>query len=321
VSRVLTGTCATAAGVTALLASLPALAREELVETRRALAAALSGREAAALDLGLDALAHAARLTAAPLLAACGGALLCGVAQSGGLVAPAAIRARWERLDPMAGARRLFSAEAPVRALLQAGQGVAAVALAGAVLVDRGAALARLPRLAAAGAWVEGARVAGAVALPLLALAAVAALLDLLLVRRRHLRALRMTRPELERDLREDEGDPRLRGERRRLHASLAAGPGRPACVVVNPTHVAVVLAWPRDRDEPPSVLGKGTGARAAALRREARRRGVPIVHDPPLARALHELAEVGDAIPEELYEAVAAVLGWLRDVGGEAPR
>ncbi|MEI7706101.1 MAG: EscU/YscU/HrcU family type III secretion system export apparatus switch protein, partial [Deltaproteobacteria bacterium] len=70
-----------------------------------------------------------------------------------------------------------------------------------------------------------------------------------------------------------------------------------------------------------PVVLGKGTGARAAALRREARRLGVPVVHDRELARALFRLAEVGEAIPEELYEATAAVLAWVHglDAGGRA--
>jgi flagellar biosynthesis protein FlhB len=67
-------------------------------------------------------------------------------------------------------------------------------------------------------------------------------------------------------------------------------------------------------------VGANGAGARAGALRREARRLGIPVVHDPPLARALYRLADVGDQIPEELFEAAAAVLAHvhaLRQEGG----
>jgi flagellar biosynthesis protein FlhB len=81
---------------------------------------------------------------------------------------------------------------------------------------------------------------------------------------------------------------------------------------VVNPSHLAVALAHRRDGDDPPVVLAKASGARAATLRREARRMGVPVVHDRSLARALFRLADVGEAIPEELYGATAAVLAYV---------
>jgi flagellar biosynthesis protein FlhB len=85
---------------------------------------------------------------------------------------------------------------------------------------------------------------------------------------------------------------------------------------VVNPTHVAVALVHRRDQGDAPRVVAKGTGVAARRLRSEARRAGVPVVHDVPLARALHRLAEVGDEIPEELYDAAAAVLAILYGTG-----
>jgi flagellar biosynthesis protein FlhB len=66
-------------------------------------------------------------------------------------------------------------------------------------------------------------------------------------------------------------------------------------------------------------VLAKGAGAAAARLRSLARRAGVPVVHDAPLARALHRLSEVGDEIPEALYDAAAAVLAHLHAPPPEA--
>ncbi len=92
----------------------------------------------------------------------------------------------------------------------------------------------------------------------------------------------------------------------------------RATVVVVNPTHVAVALRHDRDGDEAPRVVAKGSGTAAARIRSAARRAGIPIVRDVPLARAIHRLAEVGEEIPEELYEAAAAVLAHLH--GTETP-
>jgi type III secretion protein U len=130
-----------------------------------------------------------------------------------------------------------------------------------------------------------------------------------------------MTREEVLRDQRMEEGDPRLRAERRRTHQALAAaGPLSRACVlVVNPTHLAVALAHRRGSDEPPRVLAKGAGRAARRLRVEARRAGVPLVREPALARSLFRLAEVGDSIPEELFEAAAAVLVRVHGLAPEA--
>jgi type III secretion protein U len=144
-------------------------------------------------------------------------------------------------------------------------------------------------------------------------------LLDLGLAFGRHRRALRMTRDEVRREHKEDEGDPAHRAERRRLHqALLSTAPVRRATVVVvNPTHVAVALRHDRGSGDAPRVLAKGTGLAAARIRSAARRAGVPIVRDVPLARALHRLAGVGDEIPEELFDAAAALLAHL--YGSEA--
>jgi flagellar biosynthesis protein FlhB len=82
--------------------------------------------------------------------------------------------------------------------------------------------------------------------------------------------------------------------------------------VVVNPTHLAVALRHERGGPDAPRVLAKGRGRGAARIRSAARRAGVPVVEDVALARALFRLAEVGDEIPEELYDAAALVLARL---------
>jgi type III secretion protein U len=229
--------------------------------------------------------------------------------QSGLFVSLEPLQPRAERLDPVRGLRRLASPAALARAALGLAKASVVVALLAGWFAAHGRALAGLPRLGVAALWRS--TQLGPLCVRLASAALVFGAIDLALARRRHRRALMMTRDEVRRESREEEGDPQLRAERRRLQrAVLDAGPvSRATVVVVNPTHLAVALAHRRGRDEAPRVLAKGTGAGASRIRSTARRAGVPILRDVALARALFRLAEVGEEIPAELYEAAAAVL------------
>ena len=87
----------------------------------------------------------------------------------------------------------------------------------------------------------------------------------------------------------------------------------RATVILVNPTHVAVALRWDEDAMDAPTVVASGRRALACGIIREARRSAVPVIHDSPLAHNLADL-EPGEVIPEELYDAVAAVLRVLAD-------
>jgi len=315
----LTSAAALAAGLAALAATGPALLGALADVVRAGLSSALSERALPAAALRAAAL-DVARLSAGPALAALLAGALAGALQAGFLLAPAAAAPRLERLDPGDGLRRLFSAERAASVALGLLQAAVVAALTAAWL------RATWPRLAAlSGAAAPLPLLAGLLApLAWLLLAALAAFgaAGLLLARHRHLRRLRLTRDEVRREQKEDEGDPGHRAERRRRHQALVeAGPvARATCVVVNPTHVAVALHHRRDAGEAPRVVAKGTGAAARRIRSEARRAGVPVVRDPPLARALLRLAEVGDEIPEVLWDAAAAVLAHLHGRPPELP-
>jgi len=318
ISRELTGAVSLLAGLAALAAAGPWWLGALAGQVRGGLSAALAGEPSTRGALVTAALA-VLRLWALPALAALSAALLVGVLQTGGLLAPARLAPRLDRLDPVGGLARILS---PAR-LASLGFGLLKAALLAAAALQgwraTASALAQLPRSEATGPalaallWPLAWRLAGV----LLLLGGA----DLLLARRRHQQQLRMTRDEARRDAREEEGDPRHRAERRRVHRALAEAlpVARATCLVVNPTHVAVALHHRRGSGEAPRVLAKGTGQAAARLRSQARRAGVPVVRDPPLARALHRLAEVGDEIPEELYDAAAAVLAHLHGPPPEA--
>ena len=175
-------------------------------------------------------------------------------------------------------------------------------------------------------AQLEGffAPLAGA-AVKVLAAMAVLAGLDLALARFRHARKLRMTRDETRREMKEDEGDPLIRGRRRRKHrelarARIAVEVPRADAIVINPTHVAIAIRYRRDEGRAPRVTAKGQGHLAETMRELARAHGIPLVEDVPLARLLYRRVKVGREIPAETYAAVAAVLAFVYRLTGRVP-
>ena len=149
--------------------------------------------------------------------------------------------------------------------------------------------------------------------------------LDLALTRFRHARKLKMTDEELKREHKEDDGEPLLKNRRRQRHRELAKGRPqvevpRADVLVVNPTHVAVALRYRKNESAAPVVTAKGKGVVAERMRELARRHGVPIYEDVPLARLLYRKVKIGREVPEETYKAVAAALAFVYRVTGRRP-
>ncbi|ABC81133.1 EscU/YscU/HrcU family type III secretion system export apparatus switch protein [Anaeromyxobacter dehalogenans] len=185
--------------------------------------------------------------------------------------------------------------------------------------------VARLPALLGAAPGEQLALVfslVARVALPVLLAAAALALAELGLARWRFARKHRMTKDEAKREVKEDEGDPLVRGRRRRRHRELLRNQARlevprADALVVNPTHVAVALRYRRDEGRAPRVTAKGKGELARQMRALAREHGVPVVQDVPLARLLYRKVKVGREIPAQTYKAVAAVLAFVYRAAG----
>lgn len=132
-----------------------------------------------------------------------------------------------------------------------------------------------------------------------------------------HEKQLRMTRQEVIQEHRESEGDPQIKSRMQSLARAMARKrmlhKVREAdVVVVNPVHVAVALKYEFGRDGAPMVLAMGKRKLALRIKELARKANVPVVENPPLARALIATATVGKAIPPALYAAVAEVLAWV---------
>ena len=313
-SRAWSGGAVTIAGLAALAATAPAGSARIVLWTQRVLADPTASLMGATLD-GARALAF---FVAPPLAAACLAALVSSGALSGLRVTPELLQPRGDRLMPSL--RKVFGA----KALLGAGKGLlaTAVVLAVAWSAARGdlGVLVGAARGEPVGAALSALGWARTVALRTAVAVGVLAALDFGLARWRHGRELMMTREEVRNEHKESEGDPHHKQQRRSMHRQLAAGgPARgvraATAVVVNPTHVAVALRYqPRECDAP-YLVAKGLEADALALRREAEALGVPVVRDVPLARSLAQF-DVGMEVPEELYQAAAAVLTAALDAG-----
>lgn len=129
-----------------------------------------------------------------------------------------------------------------------------------------------------------------------------------------HLRRNRMSHKELKDETKESEGDPHMKGERRRRGMDIAtnrmlADVPEADVIIVNPTHYAVALKWSREKGVAPVCVAKGVDEIAGRIREAAMEAGVPIHRDPPTARALHSSVEIGEEIHPDHYRAVAAAI------------
>ncbi|HCF57569.1 MAG TPA: flagellar biosynthesis protein FlhB [Myxococcales bacterium] len=142
------------------------------------------------------------------------------------------------------------------------------------------------------------------------------ALFDLWWQRHSFLKDQRMTKDEVKREYKESEGDPHHKAKRKELHqeilesASIEDVAGADV-VITNPDHYAVALRYEREQDSAPRVVAKGVDAKAQRIKQIAAQAGVATMRNVPLAHALYRL-ELGDEIPEELYDAVAEVLNFV---------
>jgi flagellar biosynthetic protein FlhB len=133
----------------------------------------------------------------------------------------------------------------------------------------------------------------------------------------KHEKSLKMTKQELKDEFRNQEGDPLIKGQRRRAARALVQRRSlldvhKAQVIITNPTHFAVALAYDKDKSPAPIVLAKGADLLALRIREIATENDICIVENPPLARALYREVELGQVIPSEFFRAVAEVLAYV---------
>lgn len=318
-SRDVSGTLVLAVAFLLALSPLAAALATSVVEQSRALWGGYEVHPRTLADFHALLLAHLGRTAAAgaPLL---GLILLAGLlgslVQVGPLFSTEAVAFKLDKIDPVKGLKRLVSPERAMELLknlvkLVLVLGVSWLVLAPALSRILGLYLANV-REALVAMGVLSRTLVAQLLIVLIALAA----LDLLWVRWRHQQRLKMTKQEVRDELRQREGDPeirqRMRSQRHLSHQRMLAEVAKSDVVVRNPDHYAVALRYERQAMASPQVIAKGRNQVALRILEAARRHGVPVVENAPLARLLYRTTRVGREIPEALYEAVAEVLAYV---------
>jgi flagellar biosynthetic protein FlhB len=244
-------------------------------------------------------------------------AVAINAAQVGFFITTEPLSPNFERINPLAGMKRLLSLQSTVRmtgSLLK---------LSVAVAIVVGFIVGRLPEFLHSidldtggfcrqlGNWLVA--LAFQMALGLFVLA----VLDYGFQLWKFEQDIKMTKQEVRDEMRHMEGDPQIRQKRREAHRKLVNArqvqQAKNADVVItNPTEIAVAIKYDATKMDAPIVLAKGKDHLAARIRRVAAENGIPIVEKKPLAQALYRMVKVGHPIPVELYEGVAEILAYV---------
>jgi flagellar biosynthetic protein FlhB len=243
--------------------------------------------------------------------------------QIGLVYTPKRIGFKLSNISPIAGFKRMFS----VMSLVEAGKGIVKMLIVGLLMAflivpmmshpdkligqDLETTLSELHSLIVMILFL--------VVLTMVALAAV----DYIYQRWSHKEKLKMTKQEVKDEHKEQEGDPKVKSRIRNLRLErhrqrmMAAVP-KASVIITNPTHYAVALQYDIDAMAAPRVVAKGVDYLAKRIRQVAETHEVPIIENPPLARALYAAVEVDQEIPQEHYKAVAEVIGYVMRLKGK---
>lgn len=252
-----------------------------------------------------------------------------GYLQVGFKIAPKSIQPKLSKFDLVKGAKKFVSPRSVMRTVLSALKVILITTVVVLIAYHNIERVIRVsdnelgPLLVAAGQVALRCVIGALVVILLLAL------VDLAFQRYQHEKDLRMTKKEVKEEQKQQEGDPHVKARIRQVQRELSsqrmiADVPEATVVVTNPTHYAVALRYERDHEEramAPIVLAKGVDHLAERIKAVARDANVICYEDVPLARALYAEAEVGEEIPEDLYGAVATVLGYVYRLRDSATR
>ena len=236
--------------------------------------------------------------------------------------APKALAFKAKKMNPITGLGRMFGTKSLVelgKAILKASLlvGVAAV-----ILYSQAATILQLPFRSLAHSMASISVIYPMVLGGLLLVLAVIAFIDFIYQRHTHNKSLKMSKQEQKDENKQTEGSPEVKAKIRRMQMEKSANAARQTAalddvasataVITNPTHFAVALKYDVGSPNAPKILAMGRGHMAAQIIERANNARVTIFQNPLLARALYFSGEIGQEIPERLYQAVAVVLAYI---------
>jgi len=278
---------------------------------------------------GAVSVARHAMLAAAPILAvvmfaAAAAGVAGNLVQTGLLFAPSKLAPDFSKVSPMAGFKRMFGLDGLINFAKSLAKVAATAVIAWYVLKPHVNELENLAGLAPSAVLPFTADILRRLVFAVIGLLLVVAGADWFWQRRRYMERMRMTKEEVKEDHKQSEGDPHVKAKQRQKRNEVArrrmmqAVPSA-TVVIMNPTHYAVALRYEQGADAAPICVAKGLDSLALKIRAIAEEAGVPVIEDPPLARALYAAVEIDDMIPTAHYEAVAKIIGFILGVGRRA--
>ncbi len=247
------------------------------------------------------------------------GAANLGVTQMGFSVQK--LMPQFNRLNPMARLKDLPGQN--LKSVIEAALLLAVLAMAiNAVYGESAATLLRLPFQDLLTASLQIGNMLEGLLWKAAAVFALFGSVDLFRQYRKHMSTLKMTKQEIKEENKRNEGDPHVKGKIRRLRRDLLRRQmirevPKATAVIVNPTHFAVAIRYDLETMSSPVVVAKGKNWLALQIRQVAVRHEVPIIENPPLARALYSAIDVGRPIPPEFYRAMAEILAYIYKMMG----
>ncbi|ARP94325.1 flagellar biosynthesis protein FlhB [Bordetella genomosp. 13] len=244
-------------------------------------------------------------------------AVFSNVALGGFILTTKPLMPNFDKLDPIAGVKRLFSAQTVVELLKAVAKALLVGGVAAWVLWYYHEQMLGLSAAAPTAAISQTLKLVALCSALIVASLVLIVVLDVPWQIYSHLKKLRMTKEDVRQEHKESDGDPHVKARIRQQQRAMArrrmmSEVPTADVVVTNPTHYAVALRYAEGQAGAPKVVAKGTGLIALRIRELAAEHRVPTLEAPPLARALHQHVELGQEIPVALYTAVAEVLAWV---------
>lgn len=262
---------------------------------------------------------------ALPLVASWVAAIAPAVVQNKLIVSAENLKPKWSKLSPLSGIKRLFG----MKALVEFGKNLVKITIIATV-----ACMIILPYrhqfhtvlgLPKAEMLAYTQQIAGKVMIAACLVLFLLAIGDYMWQRFTFLKSMRMTKQEVKDEYKQQEGDPHIKGKlkairREKAKQRMMSNVPKADVIITNPTHYAVALQYDANSMPAPKVLAKGADDVAARIRDLATKNKIPIVRNPPLARALYDTTEIDDTIPAEHFAAVAKVIGYVYKLKGKVP-
>lgn len=265
----------------------------------------------------------AAPVLGAVLLTAALGGMAGNLAQHGLLFTPDKMKPDFKKVSPLSGFQRIFGPDGLAQFVKSIAKILAVAGVAYWVLKPHFHEFRTLSALDPAAMLPFSAEILRQLIFAVIALMLAITGADWIWQKQRFLKKMRMSREEVKEEYKQTDGDPLIKAKLRQMRHEKArrrmmAAVPTATVVVMNPTHYAVALKYEAGTAGAPECVAKGLDAVALRIRAAAEEAGVPVIEDPPLARALYAAVEIDEAIPPAHFEAVAKIIGFI--LGARAP-